>query len=35
MNPSVKAAEALDNYKLKVLFDNGEVKEFDVAPVLR
>jgi len=34
MNPSVKAAEALDNYKLKVLFDNGEVKEFDVAPFL-
>ena len=34
MNPSVKAAEALDNYKLKVHFDNGEVKEFDVAPFL-
>ena len=34
MNPSLKAAEALDNYKLKVLFDNGEVKEFDVAPFL-
>ena len=34
MNPSVKAAEALDNYKLKVHFNNGEVKEFDVAPFL-
>ena len=34
MNPSVKAAEALGNYKLKVHFDNGEVKEFDVSPFL-
>ena len=34
MNPSVETAEALDNYKLKVHFDNGEVKEFDVSPYL-
>jgi len=34
MNPTVEAAEALENYKLKVHFDNGEVKEFDVAPFL-
>jgi hypothetical protein len=34
MNPSVEAAEPLDNYKLKIHFDNGEVKVFDVAPFL-
>lgn len=34
MNPSVEAAEPLPNYKLKVLFDNGEQKEFDVEPFL-
>ena len=32
MNPSVEAAEPLPNYKLKVLFENGEQKEFDVKP---
>jgi len=34
MNPSVEAAEPLENYKLKVYFNNGEVKEFDVTPFL-
>ena len=34
MNPSVEAAEPLPNYKLKVLFENGEQKEFDVKPFL-
>lgn len=34
MNPSVEAAEPLPNYKLKVLFENGEQKEFDVEPFL-
>ena len=34
MNPNFEAAEALENYKLKVHFDNGEVKEFDVGPFL-
>jgi hypothetical protein len=34
MNPSVETAEPLENYKLKVHFDNGEVKEFDVSPFL-
>ena len=34
MNPFVEAAEPIENYKLKVHFANGEVKEFDVAPFL-
>lgn len=34
MNPNIKAAEPLANYKLKVQFANNEVKEFDVAPYL-
>lgn len=34
MNPNIKAAEPLANYKLKVQFANNEVKEFDVAPHL-
>ena len=34
MNPSVETAEPMPNYKLKVHFDNGEVKQFDVEPFL-
>ena len=34
MNPHVQAAEPMENYKLKVHFDNGEMKEFDVQPYL-
>lgn len=34
MNPYVESAEPLENYKLKVHFDNGEVKEFNVEPFL-
>jgi len=34
VNPNVQAVEALENYKLKVHFDNGEVKVFDVGPFL-
>ncbi|MDC0003089.1 DUF2442 domain-containing protein [Porticoccaceae bacterium] len=34
MNPEIKAAEPLPNYKLKVQFTNNELKEFDVAPCL-
>ncbi|MDB9737048.1 DUF2442 domain-containing protein [Porticoccaceae bacterium] len=34
MNPDIKVAEPLANYKLKVEFSNNEVKEFDVAPFL-
>jgi len=34
MNPYVETAEPMENYKLKVRFDNGEIKEFDVGPFL-
>jgi len=34
MNPYVETAEPLPNYKLKVHFDNGEIKQFDVEPFL-
>ena len=34
MNPDIKVAEPLPNYKLKVQFTNNELKEFDVAPYL-
>lgn len=34
MNPRVKTVEPLDDYKLKLLFTNGEIKVFDVAPYL-
>ena len=34
MNPEVKLAQALPNYKLKIQFTNNELKEFDVSPYL-
>jgi len=34
MNPNVKTAEAMPNYKLKLQFSNDECKEFDVTPFL-
>lgn len=34
MNPSVKNVEPLDNYKLRLLFTNGDLKIFDVSPYL-
>ncbi len=34
MNPDVKMAQALPNYKLKIQFTNNELKEFDVSPFL-
>ena len=34
MNPNIKVAEPLPNYKLKVQLTNNELKEFDVAPYL-
>jgi len=34
MNPYVKQAQALPNYKLKIQFSNDELKEFDVSPFL-
>jgi hypothetical protein len=34
MNPEVKTVEPLDNYKLKLQFENGDFKIFDVSPYL-
>jgi hypothetical protein len=34
MNPDIKMAEPLPNYKLKIQFANNELKIFDVAPYL-
>lgn len=34
MNPEVKQAEPLENYKLRIIFTNDEAKEFDVSPFL-
>jgi len=34
MNPEVKLAEPLPNYKLKIEFMNNETKEFDTTPYL-
>ena len=34
MNPSVKHVEAIDCHKLKLQFENGEQKIFDVTPYL-
>ena len=34
INPDVKQAKVLDNYKLKIIFSNDEIKEFDVSPYL-
>ena len=34
MRPRAKEVEALENYILKIKFDNGEIKKFDVKPYL-
>jgi hypothetical protein len=34
MNPEVKLAEPMPNYRLKVQFANDETREFDVSPFL-
>lgn len=34
MNPEVKFAEAMPDYKLKIQFVNNETREFDVTPFL-
>ena len=34
MNPSVKSVEPISNYKLRIQFENGESKVFDVSPYL-
>ena len=35
MNPYVKFVEALDNYKLALVFENGEQRLFDLRPYLK
>ncbi len=32
--PDAIAVEPMDDYRLRVTFDNGEVKEFDAKPLL-
>ncbi|MEY4590121.1 MAG: hypothetical protein RL497_2197 [Pseudomonadota bacterium] len=34
MNPYVKSVEPLENYQLKLHFENGDLKLFDVSPYL-
>lgn len=34
MNPQVTNVEPMPNYRLRVLFENNETKEFDTAPFL-
>jgi hypothetical protein len=34
MNPRVTTVQALSDYELEVLFDNGESRRFDVKPYL-
>ena len=34
MNPRVKNVKAVENYCIRIWFDNGEVKIFDVKPFL-
>jgi len=34
MNPDVKVAEPLADYKLRIQFANDELKEFDITPFL-
>ena len=34
MNPEVKSAEVMPEYRLRIQFANDETKEFDVSPFL-
>ena len=34
MNPRIKQATPLDNYKILIIFDNNETKIFDTTPYL-
>ena len=34
MNPQVKHVEPMSNYRLKIMFENDEAKEFDATPFL-
>ncbi len=35
MNPRAKSAKALEEFKLEVEFSNGEIRLFDVTPLLK
>ncbi len=35
MNPFVKSVRPLDDYRLEILFENGERRLFDMSPYLR
>jgi hypothetical protein len=35
MNPYVKSVQALDDYELKLIFENGEERLFDMKPYLQ
>jgi len=35
MNPYVKRVRAVDDYKLELEFENGELRTFDIKPYLR
>ena len=35
MNPYVKSVRALEDYKLELEFENGELRTFDIKPYLR
>lgn len=35
LRPTATAVTPLDNYFLRVVFDNGETKDFDVKPYIR
>ncbi len=34
MNPRVRSVRAVEDYELQVVFENGEVRRFDVKPYL-
>ncbi len=34
MNPVVKTVEPMENHRLRIQFENGEIKAFDVSPFL-
>ncbi|MCD8363004.1 MAG: DUF2442 domain-containing protein [Lachnospiraceae bacterium] len=35
LRPTAKTVSALSNYRLRILFDNGETKIFDVKPYIK
>ena len=35
MNPRPKSVQPLENYKIIITFQNGEIKQFDVSPLMQ